>query len=168
MVRLALWLTLAATACTPGHAPAVRSAGKWSAIGGVSGLIATAVAAQYTTKTRDLVFAFSFMSAGGVVLYAIGETSMPPEVETETLSERHTRWAKILTERAMGAAREGHCARVQRLQPKIRGYDPEVHDFVFMSDPEIVKCLSVAPATPTTPHEVAPEADLPDADATVP
>ena len=167
MVRVAVWLALAGVAaCTPGHAPAVRSAGKWGAIGGVSGLIATAIAAQYTTKTRELVFAFSLLSAGGVVTYAIGETSMPPEVQTESLSERHTRWAKILTERAMGAAREGQCTRVQRLQPKIRGYDPEVHDFVFMRDPEVVKCLSVATPAPATPSlDIAPN-DLPD--ATVP
>ena len=80
--------------------------------------------------------------------FAIAELSEPPSGGTpETRQQMHTRWAKILTERAGGAAREGNCKRVRRLEKRVDVYDREVHDFVFMRDPEIVRCLE----TPTEP-----------------
>ncbi|TMQ09426.1 MAG: hypothetical protein E6J91_30325 [Deltaproteobacteria bacterium] len=87
---------------------------------------------------------FSVVSGAGIVSYAVGEledpalTSGPPE----TIEQRNRRWAKILTQRAAGAAREGNCDRVRRIEVRVRTYDPEIHDFVFLRDPEIARCLS--------------------------
>jgi hypothetical protein len=39
----------------------------------------------------------------------------------------------------------------------VRGYDPEVHDFVFLRDPEILKCLTGTPPDPVPlPVETLP------------
>ena len=83
------------------------------------------------------------MSAVGIIGYAIGELGDPTfgGPPPETIAQRNRRWAKILTERAAGAAREGKCARVRRLEIRVHIYDPEIHDFVFMRDPEIARCL---------------------------
>lgn len=113
-----------------------------TSITGVIGLMATAVLQSYTTKTDDLLSGFSVLSGGGILLFAAGELSVPekgPRQETET--EKFRRWARILTERAAGAAREGRCPRVRRLEKRVNVYDREVHDFVFMRDAAILKCL---------------------------
>lgn len=117
-----------------------------SSIAGVIGLMATAVVQAYTTKTDDMVAGFSLLSGGGILLFAAGELSLPdrgPRRETET--EKFSRWARILTSRAAGAAREGHCPRVRRLEKRVNVYDREVHDFVFMRDAAILACLGGAP-----------------------
>jgi hypothetical protein len=95
--------------------------------------------------------AASVTSAFGITLFAVGDLTDPmrgPAPETE--AQKLRRWAKILTERAGGAAREGRCPRVRRLERRVNLYNREIHDFVFMKDPEIVKCLEAPPA------EVAP------------
>ncbi len=50
-----------------------------------------------------------------------------------------------------------------RLERRVNVYDREVHDFVFMRDPAIVKCLEGAPAAPppaaSTAAVPAPDAD---------
>jgi hypothetical protein len=35
---------------------------------------------------------------------------------------------------------------VRKWEPRVRVYDANVHDFVFMRDPEILRCLGPAPA----------------------
>jgi hypothetical protein len=114
------------------------------ALTGVAGIIGGALAARATPRGHDLVLGFSLLSGAGIVSYAIGELEDPAlaGAPPETLEQRHHRWAKILTRRAAGAAREGNCARVRRLEPRVRDYDPELHDFVFLRDPEIARCLS--------------------------
>jgi hypothetical protein len=159
MVRLAVWLTIACAtgaACAPSHVPVAKTFGKWTALAGVTGLIATATLGRYIDGSqRDFGLAFAAVSGVGIVTYALGELSQPPDGGSqETLSERHTRWAHILTERAEGAAREGNCPRVQRLEHRVRAYDVMVHDMVFMRDPEIQKCLALPPPDPSTPADV--------------
>lgn len=150
MLRLALCALLASSACSPAQAPIAKTTGKIAAIGGVVGLIASAVSTRYV-DTHELLIGFSVLSGLGIVTYAWGELSEDPVVKRETIPERHHRWAKILTERAAGAARENRCARVRRLEGKVRMYDSEVHDFVFMRDPEILRCLESPPiAAPIT------------------
>ncbi|HEU0031064.1 MAG TPA: hypothetical protein VFQ53_10565 [Kofleriaceae bacterium] len=152
--RLALAFALAFTACTPAQAPKARKVGKVMALGGVGGLIATSFAARYTSNTQVLLLGFSLTSAVGIGTYAAGDLAVP-EAEVETIPERNHRWARILTERAAGAAREGRCPRVRRLETKVQLYDPEIHDFVFMRDPEIVKCVTgpgIAAPGPTVPE----------------
>lgn len=150
MVRLALFAVLASSACSPAQAPIAKTTGKIAAIGGVVGLIASAVSTRYV-DTGGLLIGFSVLSGLGIVTYAWGELSEDPVIKRETIPERHHRWAKILTERAAGAARENRCARVRRLEGKVRMYDSEVHDFVFMRDPEILRCLESPPvAAPIT------------------
>jgi hypothetical protein len=141
MLRLALCAVLASTACSPAQAPFAKTTGKIAAIGGVVGLIATAVSTRYVDTTEEMLLGFSVISGLGIVTYAWGELSEAPVVIRETIPERHHRWAKILTERAAGAARDGRCARVRRLEAKVQMYDSQVHDFVFMRDPEILRCL---------------------------
>ena len=139
-----------------------RRVGKVGSIGGVVGLIASAFASRLIDQGDELLVGFSVISALGIVTYAVGELSQPPQVvyKVETLTERHHRWAKILTERAMGAARDGRCARVRRLEARVARYDPAVHDLVFMRDSEILRCLEAPagapPAPAATPGELPP------------
>lgn len=117
-----------------------------TSIAGVVGLMATAIVQGYTTKTDDMLSGFSLLSGGGLLLFAAGELSDPergPRRETET--EKFSRWARILTSRAAGAAREGRCPRVRRLEKRVNVYDRVVHDFVFMRDVAILTCLGGAP-----------------------
>jgi hypothetical protein len=144
MVRFALCLVLAAGACAPAQAPTARRVGKVMSIGGVAGLIG-ASAFSGSEYTRELVFTFSLTSAIGIGLYAAGDLSGGGGYEqVETIPARNHRWAKILTQRAAGAARDGRCPRVRRLEVRVRTYDREVHDFVFMRDPEILKCMTLS------------------------
>jgi hypothetical protein len=147
--RLVVLVVLGSVGCRHAATPAVRRGGQIAAIGGVVGLMGSAVAARYTPAGNEMIIGFSVISGAGIVTYALAELSDPelePAQETETQKLR--RWAKILTERAAGAARENRCPRVRRLERRVQLYDPEVHDFVFMRDPEIVRCLdgSIAPS----------------------
>lgn len=161
MVRVALGVVLAvaasSAACTPAQAPAMRTSGKVMAIGGVAGIVGAAFATNLTDKAGEMLIGFEVVSAIGVITYAYAELTWPRVTyRQETLPERHHRWAKILTERASGAAREGRCARVRRLEARVQKYDREVHDFVLMKDPEIVKCLSAPPGEPAPSGEPSP------------
>lgn len=172
MPRLAaasIWLALVSTACRPAHAPTARRVGMVTSIAGVIGLMATAVVQGYTTKTDDMLTGFSLLSAGGIVVFAAGELSQPERgMRRETEREKFSRWAKILTSRAAGAAREGRCPRVRRLEKRVNVYDREVHDFVFMRDAAILTCLGAASpgvesgaAEPTNPLPLTDRAERP-------
>lgn len=137
---------MAAAGCTPAQAPAMRTSGKVMALGGVAGIVGSAFATNLTDKANEMLVGFEMISAVGVLTYAYAELTWPRvSYRQETLAERNHRWAKILTERASGAARDGRCARVRRLEARVQKYDREIHDFVLMKDPEIVKCLTAAP-----------------------
>ncbi len=143
MILLAAALAIG---CSPAHAPRARTAGKVMSLTGVGGLIVAAFAAGYTgDSTREVVMSFSLLSALGVGTYAVGDLSQPQTGRQETVTERHHRWARILTDRAYGYARDGRCYRVRHIETRVRVYDRELHDFVFMRDPEIVKCLTITP-----------------------
>lgn len=143
LARCWIWLALAA-GCTHEQAVHARTAGEIAALGGVAGILTGALLRSTTSHAHDIVIGFSIVSGAGIVSYALGEledpalTNEPPE----TLEQRHHRWAKILTQRAAGAAREGNCDRVRRLEIRVRAYDPEIHDFVFLRDSEIARCVS--------------------------
>ena len=137
-----------------------------ASIAGVLGLMASA-AVQSFVNTDDALAAFSLMSGGGIVVFAMGELSLPAKGERqETETEKHRRWARILTSRASGAAREGRCPRVRRLEKRVHAYDREVHDFVLMRDGAILKCLGLAPAP--DPAKLDPDAAAPDTSLPVP
>jgi hypothetical protein len=154
--QLACCLAVFACGCTPAQAPALRTSGKLMAIGGVAGIVGSAFAIRLSDHANEMLVGFEVISAVGVGTYAYAELTFPPsKYIPETVTEKHRRWAKTLTERASGAAREGRCARVRRLEPRIHAYDREVHDFVFMRDPEIVRCLGSTPPTETAPSEPA-------------
>ena len=145
-------------ACTRTTAPKARMAGQILSISGVVGLVGGALTQGYHDgHTAEVMGGFSILSALGIGLYAGGELLDPmPGPRPETVPEKHRRWAKILTARAGGAAREGNCRRVRRLERRVHVYNRDVHDFVFMRDPEIVKCLEGAP-----PAEPPPSPSLP-------
>ncbi len=169
-LALALVLACTAGACTRAHAPAVRTSGKLMALGGVAGLVGAALATSVTDKAGEMMIGFEVISAIGVISYAYAELTWPRvRYLEETPEVKHRRWATILTERAAGAAREGRCARVRRLERRVHRYDPVVHDFVFMKDPEILKCLAATPGAPPAPSPAvpgdAPPGDAPPADA---
>ena len=166
MRAVCLVTALALGACSQATAPKARTAGKLMSISGVAGLIITAFAAGYLgDRTRPIVAGFSILSGVGVGTYAVGELTGPNQIE-ETVSERHHRWARILTERAYGYARDGRCPRVRHIETRVRVYDRELHDFVFMRDPEIQKCLTtpsdVPPAAVPPPEPPAQGAETPD------
>jgi hypothetical protein len=149
MTRLALCLVLLVSACTPAQAPIARRVGMVMSVGGVVGIVGSAFATRYTERADAGLLGFSIVSAAGILLYAAGDLSQPETVyKQESLPQRHHRWAKILTEHAAGAARSGNCARVRKFEPRVRVYDAEVHDFVFMRDPEILRCLSRTTPSP--------------------
>jgi hypothetical protein len=152
MLRVAWWLFVAAAACTPAQAPTARRVGEVLSIAGVIGIVGSAATRRETGKAGELIIGFSVMSAVGIVMYAVGELSDPAFQGgplPETIPDRNHRWARILSERAAGAARDGNCERVRRLEARVRHYDAEVHDFVLMRDPEILRCLeTAAPAAP--------------------
>jgi hypothetical protein len=162
MVRVVVCLVLATSACKPAHVPPARRAGMVMSLAGVVGLIASA-ATSAVADTHDLVVGFSALSAIGIGTYAVADLSDPPKaMRPETEDQKLSRWARILTSRAGGAARDGNCSRVRRLEKRVHLYDPEVHDFVFMRDPEILKCYAATgtgggsiPATSST--EAPPE-----------
>lgn len=130
-----------------------------ASIGGVVGLTAGA-AASAVADTEPVVAVFSVISAIGIGLYAAGELTDPAfESRPETTAEKHHRWARILTERAFRYAREGNCPRVRRVEKRVSFYDRELHDFVFMRDEAIARCMShvtePAPAVQTEPADIA-------------
>jgi hypothetical protein len=155
----------ALAACTPSAAPVMRTSGKIMALGGVAGIVGAAFATGATPRAHDMLVGFEIISALGVLSYAYAELTWPPvERIEETPEERFHRWAKILTERASGAAREGRCARVRRLELRVQKYDRVIHDGVFLKDPEILKCLAApgAPAAPGSPVPGSPASDSPE------
>lgn len=132
-----------------------------ASIGGVVGLTAGA-AASAVADTEPVVAVFSVISAIGIGLYAAGELTDPTyESRPETTAEKHHRWARILTERAFRYAREGNCPRVRRVEKRVNFYDREFHDFVFMRDEAIARCMSHAtdPAPAEQPSEQTEPAD---------
>jgi hypothetical protein len=153
-MRAALVLVLACAACTPTTARPARTAGKWMAIGGVVGMIGGALLATTTEHSNTIVAGFSVVTGLGVGMYATAELTAGPHYQRETIPERNRRWARMITEHAAGAAREGRCARVRKLEPRVRLYNVEIHDFVFMRDPEIQKCLTApSPEAPPTQQD---------------
>ena|SRR5688572_9347528 len=156
MARGALFILLVATtACAPARSKTAGRIGMGMAIGGVAGIVASAAAAPYTEHSREMMIGASAVSAAGILVYASHELSGPEIIyKQETREQRHSRWARILTEHAAGAARDGNCARVRKFEPRVRVYDANYHDFVFMRDPEILRCLEPAAAEP--PPEPAP------------
>ncbi len=137
-------VVLAMAACTPAQVPHAKLAAELMALGGVGGLVAVGISEHETsTNMVPLGVAAAIVSAAGIIGWAVLELQYAPEAPPpETIAQRNRRWAKILTERASGAARENDCARVKRLEARVHVYDAEIHDFVFMRDQEIVRCLS--------------------------
>lgn len=168
MARFALVLFVVAslTGCQATRSKAAGRTGMVMAIGGVVGIVASAAAGPHTEHADEMMLGASAVSAAGILLYASHELSGPEIIwKQETTVQRHTRWARILTEHAAGAARNGNCARVRKFEPRVRVYDAHYHDFVFMRDPEILRCLSPAPApepdAEAPPPEAAPAGDTP-------
>lgn len=159
MVRVAL-LVVVLGACTPAQAPTARKVGKVLAIGGVSGLILGSTATYLLDdRTRPFLVAFSIGTTIGIFTYAAGELSVPAQIE-ETIPERNQRWARILTDRALGYARDGHsCYRVRHIETRVRVYDRVLHEGVFMRDPAIQKCL--AKPAPDAPVEAPQPLEAP-------
>lgn len=134
-----------------------------ASIGGVVGLTGAA-AASGVANTEALVGVFSVISAIGIGIYATAELTDPTfETRAETTAEKHQRWARILTERAFRYAREGNCRRVRRVEKRVNFYDRAFHDFVFMRDVEIAKCMSAVndPPRPTSDDESEPAENAP-------
>jgi hypothetical protein len=144
MLRV-LVVVLACSGCTPATAPRGRTVGKVMSVGGVVGLIGAAVLSRATDSPHGagpFIGGFALVTGVGIGIYAVAELSEPGREGAETIPERNRRWAQMITEHAAGAAREGRCARVRKLEPRVRVYNRDIHDFVFMRDPEIQKCLA--------------------------
>jgi len=135
-------VALILTACTPAQVARGKTITEVMALGGVGGMIGVGLVAHETdANVAPLEGGFSVLSAVGILGWALLDLQFDRGPEPETLAQTHHRWARILTERAAGAARENQCKRVRHIEPRVRVYDPELHDFVFMRDPEIVRCL---------------------------
>src|SRR4051812_23931123 len=99
-------LGVVAAGCTRSQAPKARLAGEVGALGGVAGIIASTLTVSVWSQAKTSIVVFSIVSGVGIVTYAVGELTDPAnEPPVETMPERNRRWAKILTERAAGAAR---------------------------------------------------------------
>lgn len=162
-VALAIAL-VAGIGCSRSTAPKARLVGEVASLGGVAGIVASTLLTATWSHAKQSIGVFAGVTTLGLVTYSIGELTdparddpEPAEAAAETLPQRNHRWAKILTERAQGAAREGRCPRVRRLEPRIRDYDAEIHDFVFMRDPAIQRCLATPDPAPANPSDEAPK-----------
>ena len=150
MARFALALFVLAS-CQPARSKQVGNTGMAMAIGGVAGIIASAAAGPHTEHADEMMLGASAISAAGILLYAAHELSGPEIIyKQETKTQRYSRWARVLTEHAAGAARSGNCVPVRKFQPRVHVYDSNIHDFVFMRDPEILRCLSPSPVIDAT------------------
>jgi hypothetical protein len=135
------------SACTQRHARPARRVGAVMAVAGVAGLVAAVAVSPYTDHEDPFINGFSLMSGAGIITFAIGDLSDPRTVDPpETEDQKLTRWARELTEKAVSAARKNQCERVRELEQRVHLYDRNVHDFVFMRDPAILRCLSLASA----------------------
>lgn len=113
------------------------------ALVGVATIITSTLVSEHGA---ELMIGGSALSGGGILLAAAHQMSTPEIVYVEEPEPRKlTRWARILTERAAGAARSGNCVPVRKFEPRVRVYDANYHDLVFMRDPEILRCLSIEP-----------------------
>jgi hypothetical protein len=142
---LVVGLVLPLVGCAPARGKAVGRTAMVMAIGGVATMI-TSAAVSRETYAADLMFGGSVLSAAGILLYVAHEMSGPEIVyvaEPEPI--KLMRWARILTEHAAGAARRGNCVPVRKFEPRVRVYDANYHDSVFMRDPEILRCFERAP-----------------------
>ncbi len=152
MVRLLVVALLAS--CTHAQSSFAKRAGEVMAIGGVGGLVASIAGNRASgTDLTPLANFFAVTSAVGIVVYAITELS-ETGVETETSEQaqrREHRWARTWLERAQIAARLHKCERVRSIEVKIQLLDAELHDVVLMQDPDVLRCLSEAPAEPEMP-----------------
>jgi hypothetical protein len=159
MLRVALVaasIALVAGACTPAQAPVARKIGKVMALGGVTGLLVGAATTYFIgDSTRPVLVGFSVVTTVGIATYAAGELT-GPSLHEESIPERNQRWARILTERAHGYARDGRCSRVRHIETRVRVYDRVLHEGVFMRDPAIQKCMANEP--PPAPKLVEPPA----------
>lgn len=161
MRAVSLAAVLAIAGCSPAMAPRAKTVGKVVSLSSVGGLIVAAFAASYIgPNSREIVMGLSSLAAIGVGTYAAGDLSHPP-ANSESTAERHHRWARVLTDRAYGYARDGRCWRVRNIDPRVRHYDRDHHKTVFMRDPEIVKCLTTAPLQ-TEPEPPATPIESPD------
>lgn len=137
-----LVLAVALAACTPAQVSTGKTITEVMAIGGVAGMFGVGLGVHATdANLAPIGGVFAVSSALGILGWALLDLQFDTGPEPETISQRNHRWAKILTERAAGAARENKCARVKRLEARVRRYDAEIHDFVMMRDAEIVRCL---------------------------
>lgn len=150
--------------CSRTTAPKARLVGEIASLGGVAGIVASTLLTSTWSHAKQSIAAFAGVTTLGLVTYSVGELTDPArddpparDAVAETLPQRNHRWAKILTERAQAAAREDRCPRVRRLEPQVRGYDAEVHDFVFMRDPAIQRCLATPDPPPANPSDEAPK-----------
>lgn len=147
MVRGAFLVAViaACVGCAPARSKVVGRTGMVLAISGVATIIASATVASNNDASDELMLGGSIASAAGIVLYAAHEFSGPQIVyKQENELVKLTRWARILTEHSAAAARNGNCARVRKFEPRVRLYDVNYHDIVFMKDPEILRCLTPA------------------------
>src|SRR5262245_39577724 len=95
-VPLLSCLALAA-GCTSAQAPAMRTSGKIMAIGGVAGIVGSALAVSLSSHAGEMLLGFEVISAVGIGTYAYAELTYPGTSDTvETVPEKHRRWAKIL------------------------------------------------------------------------
>jgi len=124
-------------------------------VGGVVGLTG-ATALEVVTEMRPAIIGFSLVSAIGIAMYAAGELADPRGPRRESVTEMHTRWAQILTQRSFGYAREYRCRRVRHIERRVLVYDRAVHDGVFMRDPEIMRCMERAADLPPDPEAALP------------
>ena len=115
-----------------------------------------ATALDFATDTRPAIVGFSFVSAIGIALYAVAELTDPRGPHVESARDKHTRWAKVLTERSFGYAREFRCRRVRHIERRVLVYDRAVHDGLFMRDPEIARCMEHATDLPPDPEAKLP------------
>jgi hypothetical protein len=142
VARLAVVLALF-SACAPARSTAVGRTGMVMALVGVATIITSTVVSDHES---ELMVGGSALSAGGILLAAAHQMSTPEIVYVEEPEPiKLSRWARILTEHAAGAARSGNCAGVRKFEPRVRVYDLRYHDLVFMRDPEILRCLSIEP-----------------------
>lgn len=114
------------------------SNGSLSEVGGYAGVLVIVAGA-------DGVIGGAAISGAGLIGMATHDKEAVEKEEEEAAAaagRQRTVEAWVTTREAIAAARADDCARVQRLDRKVRILDAEVHADVFRTDPAIKRCLA--------------------------
>lgn len=140
-MRLAV---LALAACTAAQARSAHRAGEVAAAGGIIGLLGTVAVAEavpgHDTTIMHVGLVFVPVTVLGALLYAATDGTVNRSTPPDVTDDRGRDTALALAQQARHAARQGDCAEVLALEPRVRELDAAIYHR-FREDDVIRTCL---------------------------